>query len=150
MRICQLPPMLRSPLALKCPFPSGSRLILSVPISISSIVVYSDTPTFVVGLPVLLSTTFTVNTLVPKRFGLTLNMIVNLLSVVFTVVLYGLAFAVVCCCCVVAVGERVPANTFIGLKNRGLRRAKALFGQALGYTTCTSRVWCEGAKPNTV
>ncbi len=112
MRICQLPPIPRSPLALKCPFPSGSRLTLSVPIYISSIVVNSDMPTLVVGLPVLFSTTLTVNTLVPKRLGLTLKAIVNLLSVVFTVVLYGLAFAVVCCCCA-ALGVRVPAKTFI-------------------------------------
>ena len=64
-------------------------LTVSVPISMSSIVVYSDTPTFVVGLLVLLSKTVTVKTLVPKRLGLTFSATVNLLSVVLTVALKG-------------------------------------------------------------
>src|SRR5258707_3648096 len=68
---------------------------------------------FVSALPVLLSTTLTVNTLVPKRLGLTVSVAVNLLSVVRTDAVNGWGLLPVCCCCCAALaGNRVPPYTF--------------------------------------
>ena len=80
-------------------------MTVSVPMSMSRCVVYSETPTLGVGVPVWVSTTLTINTLGPGVFGLTVSVIVNLLLDVLTVVWKAVAVLVVGCCCAAAIGE---------------------------------------------
>ena len=70
--------------ALKWPFPSGCKFTVSTPMSISRLDAYSEMPTLVMGAPVLLSATLTVNTLLPERLGLTSSATLYFLSEVNT------------------------------------------------------------------
>src|SRR2546425_6038339 len=113
MMICQSPLIAISLFVLKTPCPSDWRV--SVPMSISPILVINVVVPLVIGAPVCVSATFTLNVLGPKRFGVMARVTSNCLSNVCMALWNGPVDWERCC--VEGGGSRLLAKMFRRLKH---------------------------------